>query len=144
MRLAILLGAFLMSAPTWAMQVSLTCFAKAYACGPDQNGQYVCDWVTLNPSYQDAVPLVKDNRFPSAQYPYNVYRARYQNAIDNHFLTIDFVWSDQDANHPLMAYGALDAGTVVAETSGMDRIDVSLHNQNFGRGFLCTNFQVVQ
>jgi hypothetical protein len=143
MRIAILLWAALAGAPLWAMQLNLTCFAKTYVCTTGPNG-YSCSWQTVTPSYQATLDLVRDPNYPSADFPYEVYRARYQTTYDNHQLTLDVFYSDHDMTHPMKVYANLNARTVMAETTGSDQIDIALRNQNYGRGFICTNFLLIQ
>ena len=133
----------LVSASVSALQVDLTCYAKAWVCYGGTNGTN-CAWQTLSPNYPARLQLVRDANSPTTEYPYQVYYSRYQTAVDNHFLTLDIYYSDRDLNRPMKVYANLNAGSVMAESSGTDQIDVALRNNTFGRGFICTNFQLVQ
>jgi hypothetical protein len=137
MKFASLILGFFVATPLWATQVDLTCFAKAYVCTTTQNG-YSCAWQTRQPSYEATLDLVQDPNYPNQDFPYQVFRAKYEASVDNHKLTLDFFYSDHDLTHPLKVYANLNARTVMAETSGTDRIDIALRNQNYGRGFICT------
>lgn len=116
-----------------AVEISVGCQTKAWRCIPNMG----CQWVDTSTVRESRMILRRDPRFPNDRYPYEVWRGQYRDQYDNHFLTIDITYTDQDTRNPLTLFARLDSGGVSAETSGLDRIDIGLHNATYGRGFFC-------
>lgn len=143
MKALLLFASFALGLPVWASQVDFTCHSKFYQCNPAPDGSYYCQWQTNLTEIHARVDLTPDPNYPNPSYPYHVSRARFWTTYDNHTLTLDIVSSDHDQVHPLQISAHLDARTVIAESSGTDQVDVALRNQNYGRGFFCTNFRLI-
>lgn len=126
-----------------AKQVEVLCTPKAYSCYNSPEG-YICRWNNI--ASNTAPALVRAYHDPSkAGENYDVYRAQYRTSIDRHSLTLrmDFkVYFDQ-SSEPDSINATLDAGSVIAEASGRDFIDISLRNNNYGRGYTCHSFRVL-
>lgn len=136
--LAILLSLTAVPA-AFAGQVEVTCFQKYYDCRP---GGF-CGWNTIGQPIQRVVDLFRDTRYPSSDFPYEVFRGQMRTSFDRHDLTLDFLQTTQDQLNPLKVFATLDAGSVLAESSSTSTIDIALRNGSYGRGFLCTNFRLL-
>jgi hypothetical protein len=143
MKFLIMLSTLLFSAPLWALQVEVNCFSKFYQCAAGPGGMN-CQWRTNPTPYGGILDMARDPAYPNPSFPYQVWRTQYHASYDGHVLTLDFVYSDHDLLHPLKVYANLNARTVMAETTGSDQIDIALRNQNYGRGFLCSGFRLIQ
>lgn len=119
-----------------AKVVSFNCAAKVYGCHNGHNG-VKCFWDTFEAQDYE-LPMRESQNASGAP----LYTARFQDSIDNHLLTLNIAWIEGQILQPLYLRAKLDAGSVVSETTGSDKIDVSLRNDRFGRGYTCWNFQV--
>jgi hypothetical protein len=114
-----------------AVDVTFKCSPKAFQCQP--NG--VCQWFEMYEGVTTTIVLDQDN------FDREIYRARYQSLLDGHQLTLDFRYDHTHPTQPLRVNAYLGATNVMAETSGSNKIDVALRNNNYGRGFNCTQIR---
>ena len=119
------------SASATSMEVSFQCSPKGYDCAP---GGVDCRWSQMFEGVMTTIPMRKDNR--------DIHRARYQTNLDGHQLTVDFLYDEKNQDEPLRVNAYLAVSNVMAESSGVDKIDVALRNNTFGRGFVCSNITV--
>jgi hypothetical protein len=115
-----------------AVEVSFKCSPKAFSCAPGGD----CRWTEMYEGVLTTVRLDQDDLNPG------VHRARYQSMIDGHQLTLDFRYNEENQNNPLKVNAYLGAANVMAESSGNDRVDVALRNNNYGRGYVCSHIRV--
>jgi|GEM_PF-6949615 len=115
-----------------AVEVSFKCSPKAFACAP--NG--VCGWSEIHPGVLTTIALAPDS------FDNEIYRARYQTMVDGHQLTLDFRYNEQNEVRPLRVNAYLGVTNVMAESSGTNMIDIALRNNNYGRGYTCTQIRV--
>ncbi|NJL25839.1 MAG: hypothetical protein HC902_12150 [Calothrix sp. SM1_5_4] len=125
------------SAPP-TLKVSFTCRAKAFQCRPVSGGSS-CLWSVEAHAPETYLNLISDQGYPNA-----IYRARYRSVYDNHVLTLDIIYNPQNEYRPFRISANLDAGSVMAESSSRENIDISLRNQNYGRGFTCGEFRLIE
>ncbi len=129
----------------WAKQVEVQCTPKAYSCYNSPEG-YVCRWNNLSGGAPALAQAFRDPNYPKEGANFELYRAHYQTSIDRHALTLSMefkVFAD-NSNAPHMIRATLDAGSVIAEASGLEQVDISLRNNNYGRGYYCSSFRVLE
>lgn len=119
------------ASPALAFEVSFKCSPKAFGCGPGG-----CGWNQIYEGVTTTIVLDQDGA------DQQIHRARYQTMFDGHQLTLDFRYDEGNQERPLKVNAYLGATNVMAESSGAERVDVALRNNNYGRGFLCTNMRV--
>lgn len=124
----------------FAKEVVVSCQTKAYVCRLHQG----CNWVATGPILDNTITLIQDKTYPNANAPYEVWRAGYSAFYDQHSLFLRINYSTQDQLHPLSVKATLRTARVSADTSGLDRIDISLHDSNYGRGFFCPSIRYVE
>ncbi len=128
-----------------AKQVEVQCTPKAYSCYNSPEG-YVCRWNPLSGGAPALVQAYRDPNYPKQGDDFELYRSRYRSSVDRHELTVDMefkVFFD-GRSQPNFMRATLDAGSVIAEATGIDRIDISLRNHNYGRGYICNSFRVLE
>lgn len=134
-----------LSAQVFAKQVEVRCTPKAYSCYNSPEG-YVCRWNPLSGGAPTLVQAYRDPNYPKEGEDFELYRGLYRTSIDRHDLTLNMefkVFAD-NSTQPNFMRAKLDAGSVVAETKGIDQIDISLRNHNYGRGYICNSFRVLE
>ncbi len=143
MRTLLIVLAFMSSAAS-AKVVEVTCSKKAYGCWNSTEG-VVCRWVSMDDAVPVQIQMYRDPNFPKEDLPWEVYRAVYQNTYDRHFLTVNVEYRVLEGlRDPISVKASLNAGTVIAEASGRDRIEIGLRNANYGRGFICNSIRVIE
>lgn len=128
-----------------AKQVEVQCTPKAYSCYNSAEG-YVCRWNPLGSGAPRLVQAYRDPNYPKQGSDFELYYSRYNNVVDGHTLTLmmEFKVFADNSSQPNQIRAVLDAGSVIAEATGLDRIDISLRNNNYGRGFNCDSFRVLE
>ncbi len=126
-----------LSGSVFAATVNFTCGPKVFGCSgpPMPGGNGGCQWRYLGGSTytlpMSPAPLPPNPGSKSA------WSAVYRDAIDGHYLTVEMLYDGK-----MTLSGTLNAQTVIAESSGVDWMDLSVRNQNYGRGFVCSGFKV--
>lgn len=133
-----LLFSALASLPVLAKQVEVVCTTKAYVCSTTD-----CRWITTASPTPALVTMFRDPNFPKEGSPYELWYANYQNSYDRHFLTLKMEVKDYGTRRPVQVKASLDAGNVIAESTGENSIEIGLRNQNYGRGFICDQIRAV-
>jgi hypothetical protein len=137
MKSTILVLGLVFAVGAFAKEARFTCAAKAYNCHT-HNGDTDCRWHSL-----DAIDFEVPMREGEDMFGNPKWSGRFQSSIDNHYLTVNIVQTFSQDGAYLSLKAKLDAGNVVSETSGEEKIDVSLRNDRFGRGYTCWDFHVV-
>lgn len=135
----------LSAAGAFAKQVEVTCTPKAYSCYNAPEG-YVCRWNNLSGGIPAMARAFRDPNYPKEGSDFELYRAQYKTSIDRHTLTLNMefkVFADNSSATNVIR-ATLDAGSVVAEATGVERVDISLRNNNYGRGYTCSSFRVFE
>lgn len=141
--LLVLFAAFATQAS--AKQVEIHCTPKAYNCYNSPEG-YACRWNPLSGGAPTLVQAFRDPNYPKEGADFELYRSRYRTSIDRHELTVNLefkVFAD-NSTQPNFMRASLDAGSVIAEAKGLDQIDISMRNHNYGRGYTCDSFRVLE
>ncbi len=128
-----------------AKQVEVQCTPKGYSCYNVQEGP-VCRWNPLSGGAPALVRAFRDPNYPKEGADFEIYRSHYRTSIDRHELrvTMEFKVFADNTSQANFVRATLDAGSVIAEANGIDRIDISLRNNNYGRGYTCTSFRVLE
>lgn len=86
-----------------------------------------------------------DPNFPKEEFGYDLYHSQYQTSVDRHVLRLNMEFKVYPDNRSEIGFvrATLDAGSVIAEASGYEHIDISLRNNNYGRGYVCSSFRVL-
>ena len=122
-----------------AKQVELACATKAYTC----SGPGGCRWVVTGTPTPVLMSMYRDPNYPNKDAPYELYRATYHSNYDSHLMTLEMEVKTIDPFQPVMVKATLDAGSVLAEASGQNEMDIALRNHSYGRGFSCTSFRTL-
>lgn len=136
--LTIVIFSALVSVPALAKQVEVVCTTKAYVCSTTD-----CRWITTASPAPALVTMYRDPNFPKEGSPYELWYANYQISYDRHLLTLKMEVKDFGTTRPVTVRASLDAGNVIAEATGQDAVEISLRNQNYGRGFICDQIRAV-
>jgi hypothetical protein len=117
-----------------AKTVELTCQTKAYLCRYTEMGT-ACGWELFNGEPVGYVDL----RLNAEE---GVWRGSYRRMYDGHEFIVHLRVSDEDGA-PVRYFASLSTPAVTADTSGTGRLDIGLHNHNYGRGFFCRSVKVL-
>lgn len=122
-----------------AKQVEILCSTKAFSC----NNFSGCGWAPTGLTVPLMVPMFKDPSYPNKDAPYELYRATHQSNYDRHLLTLVLEVRSTDPLQPVYAKAILDAGSVVAEATSKEQLEIGIRNHNYGRGFSCTSLRAL-
>lgn len=143
MKSILFMTAIFASSPVFAKQVKITCKTKAYACYETSPERVDCRWRITGQLPTATITMVQDKDFPNPENPYEVWYTNYAPLYDGHHLRLRVIFKQNQHATIIATRARLEAASVMAETTGGASLDISLRNDNYGRGFHCPRIEVL-
>lgn len=142
MKAILFITALFLSSSAFAKQAKINCKTKAYSCYETNSGYLDCRWRITGTLPTATITMVQDKDYPNPYHPYEVWYTNYTPIYDGHQLWLRVFLKQNQHGTTITSRARLEATTVMAETSGGRSMDISLRNDNYGRGFYCPTIEV--
>jgi hypothetical protein len=123
----------------WAKQVTMTCQDEIYIC--DQQNPKQCVW-QLDKSKPELFDLQRNDAYPNANFPYNVWNGTYHRSIQNGQIDVFAMATDHPNWVPVSETVTISFHGMTAGTSGTDNFEGTLRSDTEGVGIYCYSVKV--